>query len=484
MEPQSSLLAQRQYLNDLVGVRSFERGDALVAHRPIEVHMQLTSGCNLDCFMCSEHLRPASERHGKHMLLASPELFSKVEREILPYSSRIHFGVGAEPMLSPHFEDFLARSRAMEQSVQLTTNGSRINDERTAALLVDSCSSIEVSVDGASAGTYERIRAGGSFEHLKRGLDRLADQRRRRPEAERPRLTLCMVLMQCNVHELPDYVEWAARLEADVAAWHVIPVTAEGRAESLWDARERSDEWVGKARERAASLGVHVDLPAPFGPAPPPAFVDAPRAGAMRRLRELEAAAGGAENGAHRLRCHMPTLAIYVFYDGRVFPCGNPHSHAKQPMGDLSVQSFAEIWNGRHYRNLRAGLARGDPAPLCQSCPLTHDPAPALQDPFAVAGAADLQLASFYGDRDLAPAADADLSSDAVETLLATGIADHLAALERERRGLREHARNLESEREHLRGHVRNIERILDRIQGRRIYAALCAIKDFVTGRP
>jgi hypothetical protein len=31
--------------------------DALSLHRPIEVHLQLTSGCNLDCTRCHEHLR-------------------------------------------------------------------------------------------------------------------------------------------------------------------------------------------------------------------------------------------------------------------------------------------------------------------------------------------------------------------------------------------------------------------------------------------
>ena len=58
----------RQFVNELLGNRAFERGDALALHRPLELHLQLSSGCNLDCYMCHEHLRPEGTRHGKGSL--------------------------------------------------------------------------------------------------------------------------------------------------------------------------------------------------------------------------------------------------------------------------------------------------------------------------------------------------------------------------------------------------------------------------------
>ena len=105
----------RQYLNDFIAVRAFEAGQVRVAHLPIEVHLQLTSTCDLDCLMCSEHNRQLSTPGSRRRQWLPREVFDKIAEEILPYSSRLVFGVGGEAMLSPDFFDYVRRGYELDQ---------------------------------------------------------------------------------------------------------------------------------------------------------------------------------------------------------------------------------------------------------------------------------------------------------------------------------------------------------------------------------
>ena len=85
------------------------------------------------------------------------------------------------------------------------------------------------------------------------------------PAEERPHLSLCFVLMKSNVHEFPLFVEVGQGLGADrVSGWHVIPMTAEGKDETLQEERARSNHFLKLAVERAESIGMEIDIPELF----------------------------------------------------------------------------------------------------------------------------------------------------------------------------------------------------------------------------
>jgi MoaA/NifB/PqqE/SkfB family radical SAM enzyme len=578
----------RQFANDLLGVKSFERGEAWSHHHPVEVYVQVASACNLDCYMCYEHLRPKEFKRGRGLRVLGPELFAKIEREMLPYSTKITFGVGGEPMLCEHLLDYIERSYALNQHVHLMTNGTRIKTDKVAEVLARCLSSMEISLDASTKETYERIRIGSKWEHILANFERLNRYRMQYPKEERTHLALCFVMMRSNVHELPGFVELGRQLGADrVSAWHVIPVTPQGKEESLQYDKEKSDHYLRLAHLKARELGMEADFVKPFSPALEAELaplIAASRQGAIARKedRELELQpdskarlderpasewmedeqawarpltgksgegqnvqgtsprlpkgalhaerkpiaepephehsaeeepwkgttiveglgqtageidpASGVRMGAawhaepdppppeearkawdafvarangKRLHCHMPTLTAFIFYDGRVFPCCHPHAHTKLPMGDLRAQSFQEIWNGRAYRNLRGGLAQGDPPPLCQRCSIMQSPPPVFENEDELEGRA-ADLASYYGNLDLEPRAKHEHEGDLVAGLDRSGVgqdlrrphhelADH-EALQRELvaeiQGLKREVLALEAERDQLRPHA------------------------------
>jgi MoaA/NifB/PqqE/SkfB family radical SAM enzyme len=620
----------RQFANDLLAGKSFERGDARAFHMPVEVYVQVASACNLDCYMCYEHLRPEKFKRGRGLRVLGPELFAKLEREVLPHSLKITFGVGGEPMLCEHLLDYIERSYALNLHVHLMTNGTRITTDKTAERLARCLSSMEVSIDAATKETYERIRIGSKWEKLLSNFERLNRFRDRYPESERTHLSLCFVMMQSNVHELPAFVELGRKLGADrVAAWHVIPVTPDGKKESLQYDKEKSDHFLRLAHLKARDIGIEADLVRPFDPkleeelAP---LIAESRQGAIARkeARERERSAGesrareksadewlededawsrpltgkhahepsvsggalfverGASNGATpsnggasngtrsnnggtnngatlhnggagngaahhggaehnsrgseaaedepwkgttieeglaivpgdvdpstgvrlgaawqpmadppphedaaralaefearpkaaRLHCHMPTMTAFIFFDGRVFPCCHPHAHTKLPMGDLRRQSFREIWNGRAYRNLRAGLRLGDPPPLCQRCSIMQSPPPVFEDEDELEGQA-ADLASYYGALDLEPRAEHessnswDLEREAMFEQLAES-KKRIDAVEHENRGMKAHIAAIESQRAGLALHAKNLDYLVKSTGAERIHA-------------
>jgi radical SAM protein with 4Fe4S-binding SPASM domain len=257
--------------------------------------------------------------------------------------------------------------------------------------------------------------------------------------------------MRSNVHELPAFVTMAHEFHADeVDACHIIPVTTEGKDELLIDDPERYAHFHALATARAEELGLKLRAPSPFVPSAVPSAVAGGNGHTDARSKAC---------GPEGIRCAMPTEDIYVFYDGRVFPCCHPYAHSKMFMGDLRTQTFAEIWNGIDYRNLRRGLAQGDVLAICRNCSIVHDPPPVHEDAEAAERGPD--ITSYYAGRDLDPLDTESTPNDFLGSLVDTGVSDYVALLHSHVENLEDircHSENLEAERSHLLGHIENLE--------------------------
>ena len=432
-----------QRCNSELAAQALRSGSGLAFHRPTQVYLQLASACNLSCYMCSEHNRPADARHGKGLISLSPEIFERLEHEVFPWSSQAFFGVGGEPTFSEHFVDFSRRADLAGQEVHLVTNGTFFDRVAVVEAVARHVDFVQVSIDAATPATYERIRIGSRWKRLMAGLEALAALRRGGPDGGGCHLSLCFVLMRSNVHELPAFVELAQKLGANtVRAQHVIAMTQESVGESLVDEPRRYDEMHAQALLRARALGIELLAPDPFGAEPP------------------AAPTGDPELAGHAVPCRSPYQSVVILYDGRVFGCCHPLAHQRMELGNLNQQSFEEIWNGRLWRNLRAGMKTGDVPQLCRSCSIVHSPPPIAE----VAGELETSagIADHYAERDLDPLPPGvrldDLARAGVSEY-AQDLRRHADALERERDAWREHARTLERERAQLLLHAATLER-------------------------
>lgn len=459
-----------QRLNAELALTALELGAGRANHRPIHVALQVASACNLDCYMCLEHSRPPEMRHGRGMKSLPPALFEKLALEVLPYSSRVSFGIGGEPTLAENFEQFVARCFEFGQEIELITNATRFDHGDMAATIARCVSYLQISIDGATPATYERIRHGARLARVLANIRLLNEHRAAHERETRTHVSFWVTLMKSNVHELPLLVELAHELDIDrVHAHHVTPITPEGAADTLAGDAALWNEHREIAIARARELGVELDVPDPLpvevavapvavvtepviasttgSPAPPiEAAVDTPPTSRDESRRHDLRYSKLAE---YSVPCHLPATAIYVLWDGRVVPCCYPYAAEKMTLGNLAEQDFATIWNGLLYRHLRAGLKRGHVLSVCRHCPVVHDVPITLEEEARMR--ASPTLSEWIADG--APSV-VDEGAPAVDVLGELRVGGALAELD----DLRRHARNLEGERPHLLGHIANLE--------------------------
>ncbi|QFU74592.1 radical SAM protein [Halioglobus maricola] len=131
-----------------------------------DVSLELTYGCNLDCFFCYND----REKVGTPLSLAQYEALLEDLAEMQTLYLML---TGGEPMIHPHF--FAIGAKAMEQgfATRVRTNGHSLS-LRQALRLYDEVRpvSVEISLHGATADVHDRqTRVPGSFNRLLLNLD-------------------------------------------------------------------------------------------------------------------------------------------------------------------------------------------------------------------------------------------------------------------------------------------------------------------------
>lgn len=326
--------------------------------RPIKFEMDVTSQCNLRCRMC--YLSdPTFGRRAR--IDFDIDVFRRLAAEVFPNCALVSLSFGAEPLLHPRIVELLEIVAAEEVPWRyLITNGLLLDAEMIDAFVRIPLHGFSVSIDAATAATYERIRRGGRWQQLVGNL-RAIDAAKRRAGSHFPQVSLNFVLMRSNAHELPALVRLAPELGASgIAAMHLTPYDGLGlEGEGLDAEPERCNAILAEARAEADRLGLSIALPEPFGPpadSPAGPLKRAPPAGFMFP-----------EAGSARGPCPFPWQFVGVDAYGKVVPCG--HWYTEPPLGDVATQSFAQIWNGARWRELREEHASGRLRQTCRECP-------------------------------------------------------------------------------------------------------------------
>jgi MoaA/NifB/PqqE/SkfB family radical SAM enzyme len=173
---------------------------------PTYIQLEPVGQCNLRCQMCPIQFRTDGPPHGPPAFMD----FAMFERIIddLPTLRELHLQGLGEPMMHPRFFDMVRYAKARGITVSTNTNGTLLNERRAAECVSSGLDTMHISLDGASAETYEHIRERAHFDRVLRNLDHLL-RARRRDEERHPRLRLVMVIMRQNLHELPELVRLA-----------------------------------------------------------------------------------------------------------------------------------------------------------------------------------------------------------------------------------------------------------------------------------
>jgi pyruvate-formate lyase-activating enzyme len=285
---------------------------------PKFVQLETVSGCNARCTMCSVH----SWQRSKSAM--SEALFEKLLNELAAHAGwieQVALQLGGEPLLDRHLERRVAAlKRAGIRSVAFTTNASLLTPQRSRSLLEAGVDTIDFSIDGASAATFDAIRVNLSFDAVRDNVHRFLAVRRELGSETCVRVR--MVIQERNAHEFDRFVAyWRAHL---------------GPRDSVLG--RFLNWWANWPQDLAGVPGALLH--------------------AEREARDF--------NG---LPCLAPFSTLVVLSDGRVPLCCLDYN-ADTPMGSVVDASIADVWRGPAFEEVRAQhLARGRSAmPFCHDC--------------------------------------------------------------------------------------------------------------------
>jgi MoaA/NifB/PqqE/SkfB family radical SAM enzyme len=183
---------------------------------PHWIYISLTNKCPLDCMMCGvKYLNRKTE--------LSTEALKKIILEISRYGGdqSILF-TGGEPFLRKDIFELIKYSSSLGLPTEVVSNGQLIDDKLAERIVKSGLQNIAISLDGATAETYESIRlVPGSFEKAKKAIMLLA-QKKKKNNGHGPQISAWTTMMKQNIPELYDILLLSKKLGAEVIVYHPV----------------------------------------------------------------------------------------------------------------------------------------------------------------------------------------------------------------------------------------------------------------------
>ena len=311
---------------------------------PIDVHVDITNGCNAACVTCWDHSplldvgRSADWKRRRMSLGRFEELVAELD-DLGSVEAMVVSGMG-DPLTHPQVYEMLAAVKARGWRLTVLTNLVAADIERLEASGVDN---LLVSVQGVSPESYAAFHPGWDereFTTLCRHLRRLA--------RAGVQVRHVQVINRDTASELVEMVRFGRTFGAQRVNYKLASLYDGTEACTVTDEQLGwlAEEGVPRARELALRLGVNTNLEL-FA-----AQVEA-------ALSARRATVPIAETG-----CFMGFVYTRITVDLDVLYCCN----TKVRVGSLREARFAELWWGERWQALRDTVRAGRYFQGCEVC--------------------------------------------------------------------------------------------------------------------
>jgi MoaA/NifB/PqqE/SkfB family radical SAM enzyme len=287
--------------------------------RPQSINVEITAICDARCIHCP---REAMDRSQRQMEMA---LFKKLVDQAaelrVPELCPNGFG---EILTMRSFDEHFAyiRSKSHRFRVMVNSNGFRLDDDKIDTFLRHEIDFLNITLDGATAETFEKIRVRLKLDQIEDNIMRLMRARDARG-LKFPQVRVGMIAIPQNSHEI----------EALLKKWKGV-VDFVG---------------VGGFTNRAGSL----DEKGIFSGAQP----------------DREANTQAIQPAAPAGHCVLPFRDMNIWADGRAVLCCDDWNE-EHVVGDLNTQSLSEIWSGAalHHARTKHMAGCGHELEICGKC--------------------------------------------------------------------------------------------------------------------
>lgn len=380
--------------NKKLAWREYLAGSLRVGSRPFKASIEITRNCNYKCVMCPQSWRPEYRTYHPEYNM-TPELFGRVVKELFPHLEHVNLHGYGESIISPHWLEILDQCAPYAGAIRfaLATNLSRVHDDMWRKMIASGFV-ISASIDGATKATFESIRVNGRFEDILHNLETIRVARR---EHGRGKLGLLTTLQKRNYREMPDFIDLAARAEANFVTFASVMESPVPRRFDLDLLRRMARMGLGGLRRRigAPRLTLYDLPPDELSELKRETLKRAKAAGISVKFNDayLEKLDGGssASPALERLdlgsiphalgveestkvsvyqRCFKPFSYVVVNHKGDIGLCNHLITDGSwKQMGNLEESTFEDIWNSTAYEDMRRKLLNAEPdTATCRWC--------------------------------------------------------------------------------------------------------------------
>lgn len=302
------------------------------------LYLEITDSCNLRCAHCFVE---AGQPKGDELTT------DEIKRIIDDYSSAARGKLivisGGEPLTREDCLGLLSHAVSRGLRVRLITNGTLI-DQEVAKNLASLGIEIQVSLDGASAETNDKIRGSGSFQKIMRGIRSLL------ANGVSEKLFISVTPTKVNVWEISEMIRLL--IELGVSTLHISPLNRIGRATSCWKNLELStaekvmffDLLHQKSKEMGERIHVSGDFCNIFS---------------TKLQRILVPPNAGCRAGAD----------LTINSKGDIYPCNVFASIKEYCLGNIRENTFGQVYESETLKQLRGTFPlRLEKIEKCRNC--------------------------------------------------------------------------------------------------------------------
>lgn len=297
------------------------RGVPDIMGMPISVSIEPTTSCNLRCPECPSGLRSFTRPTG----MLDQHLFQNIIDQLSPTLSYLTFYFQGEPYLHPSFTEMVRYAYSKGIYTATSTNAHYLTETAARKTVEAGLDRLIISIDGTSQDTYQSYRVGGSLDKVIEGTKNIL-RIRRELKSSTPHVIFQFLVVKPNEHQIPEVYALAKELGVD----QVVLKTAQ-----IYD-YENGSELI-------------------------------PVQGKYSRYEKQSDNTYVIKNKMSN-ECWKMWQSCVITWDGKVVPCCFDKD-AHYVMGDLSKQSFREIWKGEAYVNFRSSLLKSrNEIEMCKNC--------------------------------------------------------------------------------------------------------------------
>jgi len=328
----------------------------LAGQLPRQLYIEVTNYCNSLCVSCPltyDHFLPYEPKN--HL---SWEDFRRIVDQLPVIERVVLHGIG-EPLLNKELPRMVAHLKERGAHVLFNTNGVLLDQKRGDALAAAGLDELRVSIDAVTPELYALLRGIDQLPRILRNLKAFVE---RHGGVDQPKVSLWMVAMQANIHQLPDFVRLGAEIGVPEVYLQRLVYFGDGERiaenttmlpeQSLYaNLEEQQARLILECEQLAAELGLRFNA-----------------SGATTPFESVSV------KGEHPWQgCMRPWTLMYITANGTALPCCiapfATQDYRIILLGNVIERPLEEIWNGERYQELRSAVLGEAPAPWpCQHC--------------------------------------------------------------------------------------------------------------------